>query len=190
MPSNNNASNVSAAKPNIAGAIYYAPTTATLPTTADGSLASAFTCLGYISEDGITNSNTRESDTFKAWGGDTVLTSQTSYSDTFNFKLLEVLNKDVLKTVFGPDNVTGDLDTGITVNANSKELGSFAWVIDMIMRDDTLNRVVIPNGKISEVGDITYSSSDLTAYDVTVTGFPDGNGNTHYEYKKAAPITT
>ena len=189
MPSLNNASNVSAAQPNIAGAIYYGALTATLPTTADEALA-GFTCLGYISEDGITNSNTRESDTFKAWGGDTVLTSQTSYSDTFNFKLLEVLNKDVLKTVFGPDNVSGDLSTGLTVNANSKELGSFAWVIDMVMRDDTLNRIVIPNGKISEIGDITYASSDLTAYDVTVTAFPDSSSNTHYEYKKAAPIVT
>ena len=158
MPSNNNANNVSAAQPNISGAIYYDPLTATLPSTADGEL-SGFTCLGYISEDGITNSNSRESDSFKAWGGDTVLTSQTSYTDTFNFKLLEVLNKDVLKTVFGADNVSGDLATGLTVNANSKELPAQAWVIDMIMRDDTLNRIVIPNGKISEVGDITYSSS-------------------------------
>lgn len=186
----NNASNVSAAKPNIAGAIYYAPVNTELPTTADGAIT-GFTCLGYISEDGITNSNTRESDSFKAWGGDTVLTSQTSYSDTFNFKLLEVLNKDVLKTVFGADNVTGtDLASGLTVKANSKELSTFSWVIDMIMRDDTLNRIVIPNGKISEVGDITYSSSDLTAYDVTVTAFPDTNANTHYEYKKASPVTT
>lgn len=190
MPSYNNASNVSAAQPNIAGAIYYGPTSTTLPTTADEALAAGFTCLGYISEDGITNSNTRESDTFKAWGGDTVLTSQTSYSDTFNFKLLEVLNKDVLKTVFGAANVSGDLATGLTVNANSKELGSFAWVIDMVMRDDALNRIVIPNGKISEVGDITYASSDLTAYDVTVTAFPDSNSNTHYEYKKAAPVVS
>ena len=60
----NNANNVSAAKPGISGAIYRAATTTTLPTTADGSLDAAFTCLGYISEDGITNSNSRESDTF------------------------------------------------------------------------------------------------------------------------------
>ena len=132
----------------------------------------------------------RESDTFKAWGGDTVLTSQTDYSDTFNFKLLEVLKKEVLETVFGAGNVSGTLATGLTVNANSKELPSCAWVIDMIMRDDTLNRVVIPNGKISEIGDIVYSSSDLTAYDVTVTAFPDTNGNTHYEYKKSAPVVS
>ena len=62
----NNASYASAAKPNIAGAIYRAAKTATLPTTADGALSSDYKCLGYISEDGITNSNSRSSDTFKA----------------------------------------------------------------------------------------------------------------------------
>lgn len=188
----NNASNVTAAKPGASGAIYRAAKTETAPTSADSTLdPTKFTCLGYISEDGITNSNARESDSFKAWGGDTVLTNQTSYTDTFNFKLLEVLNADVLGTVFGETNVTGSsLATGISVQANSKELTEYMWVIDMIMRDDTLNRIVIPAGKISEVGDTTYAGSDLVAYDVTVTAFPDTSGNTHYEYKKTAPVTT
>ena len=189
MSSLNNSSNVSAAKPNISGAIYRAPLNTALPTTADGTLT-GFTCLGYISEDGITNSNSRESDEFKAWGGDTVLTSQTSYKDTFNFKLLEYLNADVKKTVYGAANVSGALDTGMTVQANSKELTSYAWVIDMVMRDDTMNRIVIPSGKISEIGDVVYSDSELTCYDVTVTAFPDSSGNTHYEYIKAAPIVS
>lgn len=188
----NTASYTSAAKPSISGAIYRAAKNATLPTTADSTLDPAvFTCLGYVSEDGITNSNSRESDSFKAWGGDTVLTNQTGYTDTFNFKLLEVLNKDVLATVFGEDNVTGtDLATGLSVKANSKEAKNYVWVIDMIMNNDTLNRVVIPDGKISEVGDTTYSGSDLVAYDVTVTAFPDGSGNTHYEYKKTKPVVS
>ena len=181
MSSLNNSSNVSAAKPNISGAIYRGPLTATLPTTADEALA-GFTCLGYISEDGITNSNSRESDEFKAWGGDTVLTSQTSYTDTFQFKLIEYLNADVKKTVYGADNVTGDISTGMTVSANSKELVSQAWVIDMIMRDDTMNRIVIPSGKISEIGDIVYSDSEAVGYEVTLQCIPDGSGNTHYEY--------
>lgn len=181
----NVSSNTSAAKPNAAGAIFKAPKGTALPTDTSSALESAFVCLGYISEDGITNSNTRTSNEFKAWGGDTVLTEQTEYSDTFKFKLIEVLNSDVLKTVYGSENVTGtDIASGLTVKANSKELEECEWVIDMIMRDNTLNRIVIPAGKISEVGDVTYSASDLVAYDVTVTAFPDSDGNTHYEYKK------
>jgi hypothetical protein len=187
----NNASYASAAKPNVAGAIYRAAKTATLPTTADGTLSADYKCLGYISEDGVTNSNSRSSDTFKAWGGDTILTNQTEYTDTFNFKLLEVLNADVLGTVYGEANVTGSsLATGISVQANSQELSNYIWVIDMIMNGDTLNRIVIPDGKISEVGDTVYSGSDLVAYDVTVSAFPDSSGNTHYEYKKTKPVVS
>ncbi len=191
----NTASNASAAKPNISGAIYRAPKTITLPTAADTDITadSNYTCLGYISEDGITNSNSRESDSFKAWGGDTILTNQTSYTDTFNMKLLEILNKNVLQTVYGEDNVTGtDLESGLAVKANSAELSNYAWVIDMLMNGDVLNRIVIPDGKISEIGDTTYQDSSLVAYDITITAFPDSSGNTHYEYKKkkAAIIST
>lgn len=179
------ASNVTVGKPNIAGAIYRAPKGTAIPVDASTSLASDFINLGYIGEDGVVNSNTRTSDDFKAWGGDTVLTNQTEYKDTFKFKFLETMNKDVLETVYKSTNVTGtDLATGLTVKANAQELDEYVWVIDMILRDNVLNRIVIPDGKISEVGDITYSDSDVVAFDVTVTAFPDSDGNTHYEYKK------
>lgn len=186
------ASYTSAAKPRATGSIYRAPITATAPTSADSTLdPSVFTCLGYVSEDGVTNSNSRESEALKAWGGDTVLTIQTDYTDTFNFSLIEVLNKDVLGTIYGENKVSGsDLATGISVAASSQEPTQYMWVIDMIMNNDVLNRIVIPLGKISEVGDTTYSSEELVAYDVTVTAVPDSNGNTHYEYKKARPVIT
>lgn len=185
MGQGNNAANASAAKPLIGGAIFRAPKTVTLPTAADSTLPNDFICLGYISEDGMTNSNSRESDEFKAWGGDTILTNQTSYKDTFQLKLLEVLKKDVLETVYGEENVTGDsLDTGLAVQANSGELGNYVWVFDMIMNGDVLNRIVVPDGKISAIGDTVYVDSALVAYDVTITAFPDSSGNTHYEYKK------
>ena len=182
----------SAAKPRAAGAIYRAPVNTTAPTSADSTLdTTKFVCLGYVSEDGVTNSNSRESEALKAWGGDTVLTIQTDYTDTFNFKLIEVLNSDVLKTIYGEDNVSGtDLATGISVQANSKEPTQYMWVIDMIMNNDALKRIVIPKGKVSEVGDTTYSSDELVAYDTTITAVPDNSGNTHYEYIKAAPVVT
>lgn len=185
------ASYTSAAKPRPTGSIYRAPITATAPTSADSVLGADFTCLGYVSEDGVTNSNSRESEALKAWGGDTVLTIQTDYTDTFNFSLIEVLNKDVLGTIYGENKVSGSsLDSGISVAASSQEPTQYMWVIDMIMNNDVLNRIVIPLGKISEVGDTTYSSEELVAYDVTVTAVPDSSGNTHYEYKKKRPVIT
>ena len=75
--------NVSVGKPAVGGAIYRAALGSTIPTDATTSLASAYKQLGYVSEDGLTNTNSPESDEVKAWGGDTVLTLQTSKTDTF-----------------------------------------------------------------------------------------------------------
>ena len=187
----NTASYTSAAKPRIAGGIYRAAKTATAPTSADSSLDASFTCLGYISEDGVVNSIERDTETKKAWGGDTVLIIQNDFTDSFQFSLLEVLNKDVIGTVHGESNVTGsDLASGLKVSVNSQEPTEYMWVFDMIMNDGVLNRLVIPCARVQEVGDITYSSSDLVEYDVTITAIPDSSGNTHYEYKKSQPVVT
>lgn len=185
----NTVTNVSAGKPKVGGAIYTAPLGTTLPTTADATLGAAFKCLGYVSEDGVVNSNSKSSETVKAWGGDTVLTTSSERPDTWKYTLIEMLNVDVLKLVYGADNVTGTLATGIAVKANNNEQDEFVLVIDMILRGGVLKRVVIPDGFVSEVGDITYKDTGAVGYETTVRAMPDAAGNTHYEYIKSAATT-
>lgn len=179
---NNNVANVTAGKPKIGGAIYRAPIGTTLPTDASTALDAAFENMGFVSEDGVTNSNSMESDELKAWGGDTVLNPQTAKTDTFKYKLIEALNVEVLKYVYGDDNVSGTLATGITITANSEDQAEQAIVIEMALKGGVIKRVVIPNGKVTEVGDIVYQDGDAVGYETTLTALPDTSGNTHYEY--------
>lgn len=180
------ATNVSATKPKLGGAVYRAALGSTLPTDATANLDNAFVCLGYISEDGLTNANSPESDNVKAWGGDTVLSYQTGKEDSFTFTLIEALNLDVLKMVYGDANVTGTLATGITVQANADEADEACYVVEMVMRNNAVKRIVIPDAKITEVGDITYADQEVAGYEVTLGAMPDSTGNTHYEYIKRA----
>ena len=182
MANDNNSKNVTAGKPKVGGAIFRAPIGTTPPTDATTNLGSSFVCLGYVSEDGLTNDNSPESEQIKAWGGDTVLVVQNSKDDTFGFTLIEALSVEVLKTIYGEANVTGTLDTGITVKANSTDLDEYVWAIDMVLRNGVLKRIVIPNGKVSEVGTITYADGDAVGYETTLQTSPDSTGQTHYEY--------
>jgi len=180
-----NATNVTVGKPKVGGAVHWAPLGSTLPTDATTALDPAFVDLGYVSEDGLVNNNSPESDTVKAWGGDTVLSLQTDRPDTFALTLIEAMNQNVLKAIYGASNVTVDSDGNISVKATAQDMPSGSWVFDMILKGGRAKRIVVPNGTISELGEITYKDDEAVGYNITITDVPDTTGVYHYEYIEA-----
>ena len=174
---------VTVAKPKKGGAVFRAPLGTPLPTSATEDLNEAFKDLGYISTDGVVNSNSPESESISAWGGDVVYTYPKSKTDTFKMKLIEALNTEVLKTVYGNDNVTGDLETGLSIQANNNPQEASCFVIDTILRGNVLQRLVLPNASVTAVGDITYADGTVLGYETTLTAALDDDGNTHYDYR-------
>lgn len=182
----NTALNVSTGKPRVTGGIYRAPIGTTLPTDADTALDNAYISLGYIATDGVTHSFELDSGEYRAWGGDLVMAYLNSKTHRFAFGMIEVLNPEVHKTIHGTANVTGTLATGISIVADGKDMTEYVYVIELMLRDGALSRIVIPDGKITELGDVVYQDADAINFPVTVTAQADASGNAYYEYIKKA----
>lgn len=176
----NNASYVGVGKPKVGGAVYIAPLGTTAPTDASTELDPAFELFGYISEDGVTVTEERDSENIAAWGGDTVYTSQTSYTESFAFTPIEI-NPVVAAAEYGDDNV--EVTAGkMTIKHNSNEIPEKMIVIETIPNSGTVDRFFVPKAKLTEKGDLTLTDSDPMGRECTYTALPDASGNTAYEF--------
>lgn len=185
----NDANRVAVGKPKAVGAVYAAPIDTDLPTDATTDLNEKFKCLGYVSEDGLENEAEKDTEETKAWGGDVVNVSTTSYKETFKYSLIEALNVEVLKHVYGDKNVEGTLETGVKIKKSGADLPHIRLVFETVLKGN-IKRIVVPDAQVTEVGTIKYVDSDVLAYETTATAFPDNKGVTSIEYlatPKAAP---
>lgn len=183
----NNASYVGVGKPKVGGAVYIAPLAATAPTDATTALDDGFELLGYISEDGVTIAEERDSENITAWGGDTVASVQTSYTETFAFTPIEV-NPVVAKAQYGDDNV--NVTTGkMTITHSSAEIPEKQLVIETVPNAGTADRFYVPRAKLTEKGDQTLTDSDPMGRECTYTALPDDSGATAYEFISNSTFT-
>lgn len=182
----NSATNAIVAKPKASGGLLAAPVGTTLPTTEAVALNAAFKAFGYLTEDGLTRSETRDTDTIKAWGGDTIAVVTTGTEVTVQFGLAEYLNALSQTVIYGAANITSTAATstaGTKLAITGKLSGApqNAYVVEMFSGAAT-GRLVFPNGQVTETEDVTYKDDELAARGVTLTLLPDAAGNYFYEY--------
>ena len=176
--------NITAAKPGASGPVFISPLGTTLPSDATTALGNSYTCLGSISDAGVTYAQEIDSSDIHRFGNDVVLSLQEGRTWTATFTLIDTLDAEVQKVIFGDSNVTGSLATGITAKGDGSELQAHVWVFEYNLRDGAVARVVFPNAKVSDVGDTVYADGDLVGYEVTITGMPDATGVCRYDYTK------
>lgn len=188
----NNASAVSIGKPAITGGALRAPLGTALPTDVVTALPVAFKALGYISSDGVVESTSTDSNDIVAWGGDTVRTVQTSHAVTYAFTMIET-NSESVAVYYGDDNVTSTPATASTgnlleVHVTSQELAHYVWDFELLDGTRT-GRIVLPDGQVTERGDVSYIDDDAVSYPVTVSAYPDADGVKAYIYWDDGQIT-
>lgn len=162
----NNAANVNVA---VTGVVSVAPEGTTAPTSADGTLNVAFVPVGYISQDGVTESRERSTSNIVAWqNSDVVRTVVTEASLKIMFSMLET-NADSIKLFYGSavDGVDGSVDI-----IPGQTGGRQAFVVDYV-DGGKLVRLYVPHGEVVEIEDTVLSSGDAVMYGVTIQAYPD-----------------
>lgn len=163
----------------VSGGIYFSTgllDSAAYPTSDIGTtpLPPELKAAGFIGEDGVTEANESDTEKIKAWGGDTVRVVQNEHTVTYTFSFLEFGNTDVLKALYGEDNVTESGEV-ITANLTSDVLEHRSWLFEMKDGDNRI-RVFVPDGQITTRGEINYTHAGAIMTEVTIEAFPDADG--------------
>lgn len=177
----NDSTMVSLGKFKVGGYAYWAPSGTALPTDSSTPLAAEFKLLGYLSEDGLTNATDTDTTEIKDANGTTVMKVITSYAESYQFALLEVLRAEAAKMRYNSDAVTGT-DKSMTIKHQMPSDEDFVLVFEIAMSGDIKDRLVIGNGTRAEFGDRQVHAGDAQVYDTTVSANDMGNGVTAIEY--------
>lgn len=169
---------IAVGKMNPAGVLWVAPYGTALPGKATDQLDPAFQRVGILDKDGITFAEDNDNTDINDMDGKTVLTVNSSHTETFQFVMLET-NKASLQLRFGSTRVTVDQATGAIHYSTGAPSGEkLSIVTDVLMTgNDRKKRTVIEKCSLSKVGDIQEHSSDAISYDVTVTAYENSHGN-------------
>ncbi len=125
---------------------------------------------GYVSEDGVTKTVDRSTDKIKDWNGDTVVIVQSDHSVTLKVTFLEGANAEILKLIAGTSNVT-DEGGVIKVVDSAEELPHFSIGFTINGGNGSKIAVFAPDAQVTEVGDVSYTKSDVLKYEVTIECF-------------------
>lgn len=167
----NSAANVTTGKGVAGGYIFSAPY---VQATAEGlvsasslaDLSAAFVCLGHITSDGIVTSESKSTSTENDMNGDPILTTASDRTETVRFTLAE-RSEAALKEQYGHSNVSVASGFG-TILHNNADRDHRIYVAELIKKDGNRLRQIIPDGQVTEIGDLTANSSSIFAREITI----------------------
>ncbi len=158
-------------------AFFGAPLGTALPTDAVDELDPDFEAHGWMGDDGFVNNIQRDVTKHRDFAGTVIKTTQDSYEETVQVTCCES-NPVVLKTVFGDGNVTVSFSGGhrkIAIRHDDAPLPRKSWVVRVVEGVKT-RLLVIPEGQVTEIGEITWLSSELVQYTLTIDCFIPKSG--------------
>ena len=175
------------------GPILSAPRGVTLPTAVTSALDPQFDDSGYISEDGLTLTPERSTEAVRDWSGAVVKQILTEFAATLAWAHLET-NEKSLANYVGDDNITVQAATStegkrITALLKGTEMPRKSWVFKV--KDGSARvLIVVPDGQVSETGEVAFVKTGAITWPVTLATFPDASGVNVYIYLDDGQVLT
>lgn len=135
--------------------------------------------VGLLSEDSASESRDEDSTDFYAWGGRLIRTKRSRHKRTIQVTCLE----DNL-VVFGLVNPGSDVSTTDGVNHRTVKIPKSdkrAFCLELV-DGDIIRRRHIPMGEVTEVGEVPLSESELQAFTLTITIYPDASDVLYHDF--------
>lgn len=158
-------------------AIPTAPTdTTTMP--------SGLYAVGAISDDGLTYAFDEDSESFTAWGQLAPFRTEVTRSTrTFQLTMWET-NRPIAKSLMyrlPVADVTATTNKYDFAETSAPVPDRRSWLID-VMDGGNIERFWVPVAEVTDRDDVTYKSDEMSGFNVTLTAYPDEDGNTVYHF--------
>ncbi|GHJ21618.1 phage tail protein [Streptomyces albus] len=173
------------------GGIWVAAVGTSAPSSPLEQPAAPWEPLGAISDDGLVYGFDEDSEEFTPWGTTSPFRSTiTKSTRTFQFTLWETARTTAMSVMYRTpvSELTPD-QNGITAYAEtaSPAVDRRAWWF-AIFDGDTARGMYVPQAEVSDRSDVTFKQDEMSGYEVTLTAYPDAEGNTVYHLDKI-PVT-
>lgn len=163
--------------PNVAGYTFSAPVGTTAPTDASTALSAAFVNLGFIDDAGLTVKQGSKIVEIRDWNGDLVAALDDEVTAQITFTMMQT-GVATQSEIYGASNVVAD-------TVDTSKLKSVAFTGDTLPHRfysfelkniKGLQRLIVEDGQITEVGDLKFVKKDVVKYPVTVTCYRAASG--------------
>ena len=156
----------------VTGGVFVGETSATPPTDANSDpTEDGFSDLGYVHEDGVTETRERSTEQLRAWQNADILREVvTEATMTYTFRLVET-KAETVALYYGSDVEPSD---GSVAIVPARTGGRKSFIIDVVDGSDFI-RAYLPNAEVTEVGEQVYSSGEAIGYEVTITAYPSSS---------------
>lgn len=157
------------------GGLYKAPLATAQPADSSVALNAAYENLGYFTSDGVAISFEDSVNNTFAWQGSALVrSSRTETVTKLTFNPIQTRGS-VLETFHSGSEVTLASAGNWEIQIKPATSDRATWVFDAI--DGTKHqRWWIPNGEITERGDIMHQNGEPIGYPMTMTFYPDSTG--------------